>query len=165
MLRPTPGNPWGVEQYHWNTGAKENKQLNPGGPNNRQKSSGPKLHVHVSTLFDKSELPLRHCKLQDSRKRPAHFCMYQFPTLHSILMKIDSYYNMYMFFSRSQHVKILQHDKNSSPSLLVSTKCKVNNHILCFSVHVAFVRNKHCQSRREVVYFKCRVAVKKKLRL
>ena len=30
MLRPTPGDPWGVEQHHWNTGAKENQQLNPG---------------------------------------------------------------------------------------------------------------------------------------
>ena len=28
MLRPTPGDPWGVEQHHWNTGAKENQQLN-----------------------------------------------------------------------------------------------------------------------------------------
>ena len=41
MLRPTPGDPWGVEQHHWNTGANENQQLNPGGPSNRQKSSGP----------------------------------------------------------------------------------------------------------------------------
>ena len=41
MLRPTPGDPWSVEQHHWNTGAKENQQLNPGGPSNRQKSSGP----------------------------------------------------------------------------------------------------------------------------
>ena len=41
MLRPTPGDPWGVEQHHWNTGAEENQQLNPGGPSNRQKSSGP----------------------------------------------------------------------------------------------------------------------------
>ena len=41
MLRPTPGDPWGFEQHHWNTGAKENQQLNPGGPSNRQKSSGP----------------------------------------------------------------------------------------------------------------------------
>ena len=32
MLRPTPGDPWGVEQHHWNTGAEENQQLNPGGP-------------------------------------------------------------------------------------------------------------------------------------
>ena len=32
MLRPTPGDPWGVEQHHCNTGAKENQQLNPGGP-------------------------------------------------------------------------------------------------------------------------------------
>ena len=31
MLRPTPGDPWGVEQHHWNTGAEENQQLNPGG--------------------------------------------------------------------------------------------------------------------------------------
>ena len=35
MLRPTPGDPWGVEQHHWNTGAKENQQLNPGGPSNK----------------------------------------------------------------------------------------------------------------------------------
>ena len=41
VLRPSPGDPWGVEQHHWNTGAKENQQLNPGGPSNRQKSSGP----------------------------------------------------------------------------------------------------------------------------
>ena len=41
VLRPIPGDPWGVEQHHWNTGAKENQQLNPGGPSNRQKSSGP----------------------------------------------------------------------------------------------------------------------------
>ena len=31
VLRPTPGDPRGVEQHHWNTGAKENQQLNPGG--------------------------------------------------------------------------------------------------------------------------------------
>ena len=31
MLRPTPGDPWGVEQHHWNTGAEENQQLNPVG--------------------------------------------------------------------------------------------------------------------------------------
>ena len=35
VLRPTPGDPWGVEQHHWNTGAEENQQLNPGGPSNR----------------------------------------------------------------------------------------------------------------------------------
>ena len=29
MLRLTPGDPWGVEQHHWNTGAKQNQQLNP----------------------------------------------------------------------------------------------------------------------------------------
>ena len=37
VLRPTPGDPWGVEQHHWNTGAEENQQLNPGGPSNRRK--------------------------------------------------------------------------------------------------------------------------------
>ena len=31
MLRPTPGDTWGVKQHHWNTGAEENQQLNPGG--------------------------------------------------------------------------------------------------------------------------------------
>ena len=29
--RPTPGDPWGVEQHHWNTGAEETKPTqNPG---------------------------------------------------------------------------------------------------------------------------------------
>ena len=35
VLRPIPGDPWGIEQHHWNTGAKENQQLNwkaPGKP-------------------------------------------------------------------------------------------------------------------------------------
>ena len=41
VLRPTPGDSRGTEQHHWNTGAKENQQLNPGGPSNRHKSSGP----------------------------------------------------------------------------------------------------------------------------
>ena len=41
VMRPTSGDPLGVEQHHWNTGAKENQQLNPGGPSNRQKGSGP----------------------------------------------------------------------------------------------------------------------------
>ena len=26
VLRPTPEDPWGVEQHHWNTGAEENQQ-------------------------------------------------------------------------------------------------------------------------------------------
>ena len=42
VLRPTPGDPWGVEQHHWNIGAKGNQQLNPDGPRIKQKSSGPK---------------------------------------------------------------------------------------------------------------------------
>ena len=29
VLRPAPGDPRGAEQHHWNTGAKENQQLNP----------------------------------------------------------------------------------------------------------------------------------------
>ena len=37
VLRLTKGN----EQHHWNTGAKENQQVNLGGPSNRQNSSGP----------------------------------------------------------------------------------------------------------------------------
>ena len=28
-LIPTPGDPCGVEQHHWNTGANGNQQLNP----------------------------------------------------------------------------------------------------------------------------------------
>ena len=43
-LGPTPGDPWGVEQHHWNTGAKENQQLNPGWSRDKigtQESSSP----------------------------------------------------------------------------------------------------------------------------
>ena len=29
MLRPTPGDPWGVEQHHWNTGAEEKPTVEP----------------------------------------------------------------------------------------------------------------------------------------
>ena len=50
VLRPTPGDPRGVEQHHWNTGAKENQQLNPDGPSNRQKSSGPNLQFQLTFL-------------------------------------------------------------------------------------------------------------------
>ena len=38
VLRPTSGDPLGIEQHHWNTGAKENQKLNPGGPSNRHKA-------------------------------------------------------------------------------------------------------------------------------
>ena len=48
MLRPTPGDPWGVEQHHWYTGAEENQQLNPGGTSNRQKSSGPNQLKYIA---------------------------------------------------------------------------------------------------------------------
>ena len=37
--RQKRGDPWGVEQHHWNTGAEENQELNPGGPSNRQNLS------------------------------------------------------------------------------------------------------------------------------
>ena len=46
MLRPTPGDPWGVEQHHWNTGAEENQQLNPGEPN---KPIAPKVVAPLAT--------------------------------------------------------------------------------------------------------------------
>ena len=52
VLRPTPGDPWGVEQHHWNTGATENHQLNPVGPSNRQKKLRPKFKtVFIDSLL------------------------------------------------------------------------------------------------------------------
>ena len=53
MLRPTPGDPWGVEQHHWNTGAKENQQLNPGGPSKAKRIKKQKalLTLVVLKLF------------------------------------------------------------------------------------------------------------------
>ena len=48
VLRPTPGDSWGNEQHHWNTRAKENQQLNPGGPSNIQKRSGPNQLEYIA---------------------------------------------------------------------------------------------------------------------
>ena len=60
MLRPTPGDPRDVEQYHWNTGAKEIQQLNPGGPSNRQKPPAT-LRIPskktIAALFVSSDFP------------------------------------------------------------------------------------------------------------
>ena len=41
VLRQTHGRSRGCRATPWNTGAKENQQLNPGGPSNGQKSSAP----------------------------------------------------------------------------------------------------------------------------
>ena len=35
------GDPWGVEQHHWNTGVKENQQLNPGRQATDKKAPAP----------------------------------------------------------------------------------------------------------------------------
>ena len=61
MLRPTPGDPWGVEQHHWNTGAKEKQQLNPGGPSNRQKKLRPqptKIINFVGAIIESDARPI-----------------------------------------------------------------------------------------------------------
>ena len=59
VLRPIPGDPWGIEQHHWNTGAKENQQLNHGGPSKREKSSGP----------NQKKYPKKYPKLQHDFKK------------------------------------------------------------------------------------------------
>ena len=41
VFRPTPRDPWGVEEHHWNTGAKENQQLNPVGQATDKKAPAP----------------------------------------------------------------------------------------------------------------------------
>ena len=48
VLRPTPGDPWHVEQHRWNTGAKENQQLNPLNPVNQKLSTGEPAVKHYS---------------------------------------------------------------------------------------------------------------------
>ena len=48
MLQPTPGDTWGVEQHHWNTGAEEDQQLNPGGPSKFNVGLKPLLHQGLS---------------------------------------------------------------------------------------------------------------------
>ena len=47
MLRPTPGDPGGVEQHHWNTGAKEN-QLTP------QFEATMSLNLENKTIFSRA---------------------------------------------------------------------------------------------------------------
>ena len=39
----TLGDPWVVKQQHWNTGAKEKQQLNPGEPRNRHEKFRARL--------------------------------------------------------------------------------------------------------------------------
>ena len=46
VLRPTPGDPWGVEQHHWNTGAEENQQLNPGACLHTLKQDNESTNIH-----------------------------------------------------------------------------------------------------------------------
>ena len=50
MLRLTPGDPWDVEQHHWNTGAKENQQLNPGGPTIKYHMACHHITIQNSTV-------------------------------------------------------------------------------------------------------------------
>ena len=50
------------------------------------------------------------------------------------------------------------------PVYFVPTKNKVIYHIYVSLYTFFFVSNKHCQSRREVVYFKCQFAVERTLR-
>ena len=67
VLRPTPGDPWGVEQHHWNTGAEENQQLNPGGPSNRQKTNKSAFEPRQANLCLRA---FRHDKFQ--LRMPSH---------------------------------------------------------------------------------------------
>ena len=68
MLRPTPGDPRGVEQHHRNTGAEENQQLNPGGPSNRQKKTFSKFfrrHYELVSEFNVGVKTLLHQGLSE----------------------------------------------------------------------------------------------------
>ena len=58
----------GCRKHHWNTGAKENQQLNPGGPSNRQKSSGPN-----NTLMMNVSLEFGYCPLVTHYNFAVHF--------------------------------------------------------------------------------------------
>ena len=63
VLRPTPGDPRGAEQHHWNSGAKENQQLNPGGPSNRQKKKKKKKKKKTPAQNQLNSLhnPIKEC--------------------------------------------------------------------------------------------------------
>ena len=64
MLRPTPEDPWGVEQHHWNTGAKENQRLNPQWAKQQTKTLRPqptKIKTHVAL-----------CRGHHRDRRPTH---------------------------------------------------------------------------------------------
>ena len=75
MLRPTPGDPWGVEQHHWNTGAEENQQLNPDGPSN--------LTIDVPQLAEKvvSDFIDLISKRYDTKKKYSNLSKVVFKTL------------------------------------------------------------------------------------
>ena len=77
MLRPTSGDPWGVEQHHWNTGAKENQQLNPGEAY-KEISEDEKsvVNVHCNHLALKFSV----CVKERQDRLPS---MYWLPKLHT----------------------------------------------------------------------------------
>ena len=51
----TDGDPWFAKQYSLKSEAKEDNQLSPGGPSNRQKSSGPNHMLHVYMINDTND--------------------------------------------------------------------------------------------------------------
>lgn len=57
----TPGDPWGVKQHHWYTGAKENNQLNPNEASNRKKKQArfKALNPVILERWPHKVLPLR----------------------------------------------------------------------------------------------------------
>ena len=52
----TLGDPRGVKQYHWNTGEKENHQLNPSGPRKKQKVGAMIVSEHRPTSVQFKEV-------------------------------------------------------------------------------------------------------------
>ena len=94
MLRPTPGDPWGVEQHHRNTGAEENQQLNPGGPSSRQKSSGP-------NQYGQGHFPILDPGLlyQASHKNTIELCKINIFYLHKISVFKNKSSNKFHFGS------------------------------------------------------------------
>ena len=85
MLRPTPGDPWSVEQHHWNTGAEENQQLNPGGPSNRQNwlpllvKNGLIDGQKLADLHPPAQLSIKHLFMDFLFRLPISFVFETFP--------------------------------------------------------------------------------------
>ena len=64
----TVGDHWSANQHHWKSEANEDHQLNPGGPSNRRKSSGPNQLEQIALAIKESDARSIRVQLKSAAK-------------------------------------------------------------------------------------------------